>query len=302
MASEKTDILSGLLGELSRFVAIALAFVYAIGVIVVHASLARFGLETGLDLAHPQYVLVGALWTFLVGSTLAFVRAFTIPPGMHFPKSLQRAATLGLKLCASALLPLLLLIVLVGFEVAFSPRGLAALAAIAFNVLVVGVFLWLIAFVRMPTSSRQVGKLLSEPEIYIPLIGAIFVFWFGALGLYARYGYRILPPELGGGRHGLVIVRLKQPISLSGRVPLEMEGSQKQFGPVELLLETDKTIIVPLYAERNQEWLKPSVSAAFVINKDSIEYMLYIPKPRGRNLDAFLNDKGPKANQVSQPK
>jgi hypothetical protein len=52
------------LGVVSRYSISAIGLLYAVGLVIVNADLASFGLVS-LDLARPEYVFAGILWAFI---------------------------------------------------------------------------------------------------------------------------------------------------------------------------------------------------------------------------------------------
>lgn len=275
-------------GDSSRVAAVGIALIYAIGVLIVHTNLSQYGIEYGLDLARPQYVLVGALWASVVALPLAVSIVVTSwlwsLQNAYLPRSVTRCLAILFIVIFYLVWPLGLLWGIWGWGLATNHTSTLAIVALDLNVAIVGIALWLFrssVSVSPPIPTPR-GNPSRHSQDYVPLkVAVVFVLSFLALFLYAIYCYPMIPPGIGGGRRGLVKVILKAPLFISSHLDLDMTTDGRTFGPVDWLYETDKTIIVGLDAARNMSFLVPPVPAAFALDKDLVEAVVYVPKQVG---------------------
>jgi hypothetical protein len=185
---------------------------YGIGLVVVNSYLRPFGLFS-LGLARVEYVMAGVLWLFLaVTNSILIVKTFYRNQG-SIPK---RVLTTAIVIYLNAWL--------VGFLTGteFDLRSADMWAAM----IVVMLFLPA-SLLAVSTSVRRLFNVLSmgtfqELPVFRLLISTIF--FAGALEMYAQVAYPIILPAYGGGKPGVVQVRLK-PEAAGVLAPLQDFGA-----------------------------------------------------------------------------
>jgi len=272
--------LSAVFGAVSRHAISAIGALYAAGLLIVNADLAYFGLVS-LDLARPEYVLVGALWAFislplqLAGTLTAF--SLTARRARGFRLTLGRVIVFFF---FALLLPLVMVHVIADLGSPNSqPFTILRMAAVGGNgaMVIAAGYILRTLHAASQTEPQQRGVVQTS---LLALSGfAVVLLLIVNLTVYSILLYPEFPKRLGGGRKPYVLVVLTEPHAVHSELPLSKDG--RVVGPVAVLLETGNAVAVIGYDDVRveQQGVHYNVSAVS-IEKKHISGLIYLKLPR----------------------
>jgi hypothetical protein len=285
----------------SRLGLVILGALYTVGLLIVNIDLARYGLLS-VDLARAEYVMAGALWSFLMVATLAgldycsrcikeFIKQKKTWTNMLF-LTVNVLGTIGLFHYAIGILSRDIVL----FNI-FEPRA-------------AWIFLWIIlSGLTLSIAIKSVGTLLQSDAI---TLGALFegrrppIYWsviaLSMLGTYAIAVHPQFPREFGGGKRAPVYLVVSDNIP-SHLMDLPVPVAGARIGPVLLLFETATMYMVKPAEEREERskvfGLPIITQPAVGIDKRFIGALIYSAKgetekkdPAVRNVSTTLRHRG----------
>jgi hypothetical protein len=274
---------------------------YVAGLLVANLYLGQYGVHN-LSILRAQYVLVGALWVFLVASAASFIILASnsvksahrqvrstpgSPPSLRIVgKSLEASLFIGSEFVTWACL----VIFVSGYHLWISPA--VALRALGILLLSAGAwfaalrdFRWLrvavadvfilrrggVRRILKPTPSQlslstQAGRGLFELSVRLVLN-------IGALSAYALYVYPYFPPAIGGGRLPMIALAVApEHASVLRELGVATPSSGRIFEPLELVMEAGDSFLLAL--PRNSK-LSEKIRSVW-IKKDFVDSALYL--------------------------
>jgi hypothetical protein len=283
--------------ELPRALTFLTLGCYMVGLLVVNLDLARYGIWD-VDLAKPQYVLVGVLWAVLNGLFIGwFIAALAVlePLFKNMRAKLRPWYKAPLVILSVVLVAALYEAMVFGAMIwlplffalgAQSPSVLVIFQD--FCVAIMAGFGALFLFIgagrrfRWPsfTSDRPVPqpsryddtKSRNESLVFVPM-GILFMLF--AIGLYAASLYPVLSKTIGGGRPPSVSIVLDHPVRAVWPRGVWVSPDGRRVGPVALLLESGSTLTVGPPDQPATWYTSPGEPApAIEINKSLIATVL----------------------------
>jgi hypothetical protein len=237
--------LSAVFGAVSRHTISAIGALYAAGLLIVNADLAYFGLVS-LDLARPEYVLVGALWAFisLPLQLSGILAAFSLPA--------RRVRGFRLKLGRvivffffALLLPVVTVHLIAEFgspiSEPFAIPWLAIVAVGANGATVIAAGYILRALHAASTTEPQQRGVVQTSVLALSGFAVVLLLIVN-LTVYSTLLYPGFPKRLGGGKKPRALVVLNEPHAAHSELPLPKDG--RVIGPVAVLLETGNAVAV----------------------------------------------------------
>jgi hypothetical protein len=248
--------------------ATTIAVLYAVGLLIVNLDLGRYDV-VAIDLARPEYVMVGLLWAILVSLTIAVIwftiwfvrdRMRPIARSQYF-EATGRAALFSVVVTALFfVLPLYVLMLMVvcggGLNDIFQPWFLNLVMDLVIQASLAFAIVW--AFVlfkplmrgehRLVLVSASVRPEMAQSARILALflaIGSSVSLGLAGLFLYTQFVYSQIPREWGGSRKPVVELYLteKLPVFADRKdIPSTIDG--KRVGPVICILETERVLVV----------------------------------------------------------
>ena len=270
---------SRLYQALPRLGVVTIGGLYTIGVLIVNMDLARYGV-VNLDLARPEYLLAGGLWSFV---TLIMVA--TIQFGLASVKRnySRRGWRKVLFLCLDAVgligTPFILLPI-VRLEGLYEPP-------VWKNALIPSACLYLTALGPLLLVQR-VGRLVRDESDAIKGLVTFLnrsdffnVLSLTLLGLsmYSTQVFPFLPKYLGGGSKPMVQIVLSETPRLDWSVVGGRNGEDgKTVGPVVLLSETGTMFVIRRYEPFDGRSFFPDSrrSPAIGLDKKLVSAVIYV--------------------------
>lgn len=265
---------------IARVGVLLLGGLYTVGLLIVNLDLGHYGLLS-LDLARPEYVMAGALWTFLTVITWA-AAAVAIGNVKQILLSKPSAWTLVKTLLEFAMFVgflLYLVSVLSRNELVLTKRtALLPTGTIIINAVVLKYFLESLRAV-VESQPLSIKILFSRIPKWTPAYSTIAM--LSVISLYATFAFPHFPRELGGGRKPVVQLLLTdQPLQEQWEnLGLPVSEDRRGIGPVVLLLKTNTTFTVRRVEKHNDKGWLPVRSAipAVAIRKDMVVALIYRP-------------------------
>ncbi len=276
--------IASLLQALTRFALLLVGGLYTVGLLIVNLDLGRYGLIS-LDLARPEYVMAGALWSFLMVATIGAyqVAVHNIKLILSKGRSVRNVIQAFMVLVIFAGFPFFVLNIISHGEIGFTKRiGWLTVGTIGINAFIL----------YQGIESARVALKLEKPFIR-RLFSAradegtpiyYFVILLSTIGLYAAAVYPHLPRVFGGGKKPSIQLVLSDRDDTRWKglgLPISEDG--RNVGPVILLLETEGMFIVTAASEGKQETWFPPVDrdlAAVGIEKKAVSALLYGKKAK----------------------
>jgi hypothetical protein len=264
------------LADASKLLALAVGVFYALGLLIVNLELGRYGVLS-LELYRPEYVLAGFLWTFLVLLTVIIAHeASVLTIGKWVFKDNVILSPIGLYLLLSLFL----------YFLSDTGRIFTLWGLVSVFVMVLTIFSLFsldsadVKYLLDQFGARRVTARLADWNWHNPNTNLPY-FLLQMLVCLAAYSILVFPHlrrEFGGGNHPEIELVLsektKLPWSTDG-LPMSSDGLK--IGPVLLLMETDKTVVVASVTDPTVLFgLLPATSDAFVLSKDVIVAYRYI--------------------------
>ncbi len=280
--------------------ATAIAAFYAIGLLIVNLDLGRYGL-VAVDLARPEYVVVGLLWTILVTLTIAaiwfvtwLVLDVTWPSALFKPFG-RAAGLLALVVVVPSVLAFYILVLGVvsggGLKDMFHPWFLNLVMGLVVQSLLIMVTVRVLFLLRAlirgerKSAERRVSILLfpfppspDAPESSRILalflaIGTSIAFGLVGFFVYTLFVFSQIPREWGGGTKQVVELFLteKLPVFADRKdIPLTTDG--KRIGPVICILETERVLII---ASLNYPYWSEKDAKTFAVDRKVVTAVEY---------------------------
>jgi hypothetical protein len=254
-----------------------LGIFYGVGLIIVNAELASWGI-VNLELARAQYVLAGALWAFV---------CLPFPPyGAGLLSVSLRARRLRwlhptvrriLRICLFGIfIPLMTINMVAGYPAGKGPFYHALDPFVILGVvvncasLVIGVFY--VNRIRAALQSDSGHR--GSQWMLVPsglLLGATIL---GVnLTVYATQLYSVMPQHFGGGNRPAVMILMSAPYPANSGLPISDDG--RTIWRTFLLLETSNTVVVTGF-ERVQTNRARYRANAVAINRNQISSLVYL--------------------------
>jgi hypothetical protein len=247
---------ASLIPNIGRLGITAVGVLYVVGVLIVNFDLSRSGFVT-LNLLRAEYVLAGALWTFL---TLAAWSAQAV-----VGSSAQHMVTAGASF--QNVLALILRVGAYPVVVIFLLHTLSREPTFQYGILLM--MFWIVFFNALAISGlvESCHSAFSEEPVTLttfwrrrPFPGATptfsFVIFLLSLGLYAEFVFPRMPAKFGGGQRSIVQLLLKSPLDEQLRsltLPWSCDG--RWLGPVSLVTRSDAALVVQPNADtRRLSW------------------------------------------------
>jgi hypothetical protein len=257
---------------------------YVIGLLILNIHIGKFGVYY-LGFFQVEYVMTGALWSFLSGIT--FFVCHLVKSQVEGIINQYKAEKKGVKL-----LPLLILqamITLIGAPMSLvyvliilsgnklSPFSLSFWLALGVLFINLGAILAVVLkvkkiykyFIRRSESVQE--EKMTKYQGFVDIFHNIIVFVL-ALGLYATYVFPELSPAYGGGKKQLAefVIKADQKETIK-TIGIETSNDDRRFGPVEVLFESpDFILIFPPKGFKNEN------VKAIRINKSLIDASYYL--------------------------
>lgn len=278
------------LGEIvetaARLGFIIVTWCYVVGLLILNLHLAQYGLFRPAFL-RVEYVLSGALWTFLVGFTLCLFHYVALPLGRAGEtKSRALRTTSGIKALPKAAVALSALVYVL-FIVSDSELGfrspsqrlntLLVLAILAFTAWVILDLIRIIQMIANLAHRDSEGSTNVMRAVGIPVLLQIAAL-LPAISAYALFAFPRLPSALGGGQRQLItfVPKPEQQEALM-RLGLPASSGGSKIGPLEIIFEASDFIAVLPPKE-----LDPKKEAkAIRIRKDMIDGIIHLKRQDG---------------------
>ena len=275
-------------------VATTIAALYAIGLLIVNLDLGRYGL-VAVDLARPEYVMVGLLWAILVTLTIAVIWFIiwlvldVTRPSAHFRPFGWTARLLSLVVVVPSVLAFYILVLRIvsggGLKDMFRHWFLNLVMGLVTQALLIFVIVWFLFLLRpiIRGERKSAGRPVSI--LWLPAsppdapgssrIMAVFVaigtsVAFGLLGLiiYTVFVFSQIPREWGGGTKQVVELFLTEKLPVfadRNDIPLTTDG--KRIGPVICILETERVLII---ASLNYPYWSEKDARTFAVDRKAV--------------------------------
>jgi len=276
------------LSSLARLGFILVGWCYVVGLLILNLHLGQYGVFS-LNLLQVEYVMAGALWTFLVGFTYCLLHFVALPlrsghnEGEQPPKrvgSAIRILTMG-GLALSALV--FVLFVLSDSELGLSQGSkiLPTLAVGGILVLTAMTFVQLTSDIQVIVQRAFLGQASKKidgvaKQASLSIFGFPIIVLLLLLSIYALYAFPKFSPAIGGGQKQVVefISKADQRETIINLGFPVLHGSQR-FGPVEVIFETSDFLTLSPPKEFSSE----GKAKAIRIRKDLIEAVIYLGRP-----------------------
>lgn len=233
-----------------RLGVVALAACYVIGLLILNLYLREYGIHH-VALAQTDYVLVGALWLFLVGATYsvgAWVWSIILPEikGWKESKSKWKSA---IKL----IIYLVLLVPMSGYALAQLGEGKISFLSFRYFYVVLLLFSSALTIYYIIYSCQG---LVSTAYVPVAPYRRRFVQYFVfsqilalllSLSLYATYVHPYLSPVYGGGMTKPMIFHVKSgAMDTIQTLGFSVSSNDRKLGPLENLFEApDYFVVLP---------------------------------------------------------
>jgi hypothetical protein len=252
--------------DLALSFATTMGALYAVGLLIVNLDLGRFGV-VAVDLARPEYIMVGLLWAILVTLTIAMIWfVFLFVSDVMRRNASSWAAFLVVVMVVFVALAFYLLVLMIvcgdiDLDNLFHPwflklvmglaiqAGLILLLKVVSSVLIKGQGKSILVAVSPPPEEYESWRMLA---LLLAMGASVSVGLLGLL-LYTTFVFPQIPREWGGGDKAVVDLFLtdKLPVFTS-RKDIFPTTDGRRIGPVLCILETDRMLIIaPLnYSQR----------------------------------------------------
>jgi hypothetical protein len=260
------------LADVSKLLALAVGVFYTLGLLIVNLNLARYGILS-LELYRPEYVLVGALWTFLLllpfivwsqttGVLFVAKRSFFKDSPISRPIFFLVGFYLSLSLFMEFISDDFGILTLKGL-IPFTVFLFSVVAFFSLNVRDFKPFLAQFGIHRVASPSPPPDR----PDfVHIP---TVLLQMLCCLIAYSMLVFPHLRREFGGGKPTEIELVLSEKTKLpwaTDGLPVSSDGLT--IGPALLLMETDKTVVITNVTN--------PTSDAFALNKDMVIAYRYI--------------------------
>jgi hypothetical protein len=275
-----------------------IAVLYAIGLLIVNLDLARYGV-VAVDLARPEYIMVGLLWALLVTLTITaiwyeiwFVRDRLRPIARYpyFAATGGRTALLFVALVDPAISALYVLSLMIvcghadDFRFAFSPKFINLVLGLLLQSVLIIFAAWIFINLLPTMTGKRKSILVSvsalpEQSRYARILAFFIVtsasIGFGLIGLivYSSVVFSQIPREWGGDMKPIVEVFLTErlPVFVGNKdIPLTIDG--KRIGPVICIQETDRTLMI---VSLNHPDRRDQLSETIAIDRKLVTAVVY---------------------------
>lgn len=266
------------LGGAAQFGALAVALVYAIGMVIVNLHLRQYELVS-LELARPEYVMAGALWAFLTAISVGgaywsvewWERRKDGPRWLRFPAWMF--ALVGWIAPAGTIMP----------TIGYRPGGGAPWWADFLGVVIAGLNGVIVYVALRRLRSRLARRSSGSPRFGVVSMDDVIVpfpWVFIAVVLYASIVFPDLPREIGGGRRPSVEVLLSEVPTVDwAAAGLTFSADRKAIGPAMLLLDTTSAVVLHRPEAWNERrFFGGRAASTLALERKLVSAVVYLPR------------------------
>jgi len=260
------------IGDIARVASLFVALLYVAGLFILNVDLGRQGI-VDLELARPEFVLIGAMW-FLLTVSPVFLFLYgrdTFRKSRRDGVTWRNVKSYGTVLGSAAVF-LVFALVITRFDLT------SRQTARYFIVIAISGYLLIPVKRDRMTLNRAIARGKFAPTATW-LVIELGLFFIGTLGLYSLFVFPYIAKEFGGGYRPLVQLILSNSSEIPwDRLSIKVSPDGRVIGPVRLIFENQSEIVVA--ASDLRDLLPPNSLPGqpidVVIDKKNLAATLYI--------------------------